>query len=198
MKSNQNDADPDRSGLRRRTVLSIGAGSIATFAGLGAFAGSAAAWDRLDAEFKGCSEVWLLVADADFEYDPPLVVNVIVADDDEAVCRPVEITEQNATTIPGQHGDSPLIKYSVAGGEKILGIIGASPTGNPLDCEFIENTHRCAQTPNTPSVYDADCYTDRSECSGTVDGPASGSADTHGNSGRFSHPSLPEAFGYDG
>jgi len=164
----------DRLPLTRRKLLSAGAGTATALAGLRAFAGPAAAWGRGDADLRGCSGGWVSVsregpACADGEgtkYDElddhpnnecPLRAEVIVADGQELECRPVYINEENATTIPGKYGDSPLVKYQVSGGEKILGVVGLSPSGTPNGADFVVNTNRCAQTPNTPSVYDADC-----------------------------------------
>lgn len=165
---NSDDAAEESSTLNRRKLLSISAGSAATLAGLGAVTGSAIGWEpSLDAEFKGCSEVWLLVSERDLNCDGqdpddcPLTVDVVVASGGEAICRSVTITPEKATTIPGQHGETPIIKYSVSGGEKILGVIGNSSKGNPLASETIQNTHRCTQTPHTPSFEDADCYGNR-------------------------------------
>lgn len=156
--------------LKRRTVLSIGAGTAGAVAGIGAFAGTAAAWDDLDADFRGCSQVRILASENDLnclgengeEFDGsndqcPLIVAVIVASGNDVECRPVEMTEENATTIPGQYGNRPLVRYRASGGEKILGIMGLSPSRNPLCSTLIENDNRCAETPNTPSIDEADC-----------------------------------------
>jgi len=167
----------DRLSLTRRKLLSVSAGTVTALAGLGALSGSAAAWERFGADFRGCSEVWIIVSENDLnclnsedkKYDElddypnnecPLRAKVIVADGPGLDCRHVYIDEENATTIPGKYGDSPLIKFQVSSGEKILGVVGLSPSGNPNEADFIPNTNRCAQTPNTPSVYDADCVPD--------------------------------------
>jgi len=48
--------------LNRRKVLSLGVGSAATIAKLSALAGSAGAWEPpLGADFRGCSEVWIIL-----------------------------------------------------------------------------------------------------------------------------------------
>lgn len=180
MRNDRDQEGGESTGLKRRRILSMGAGATAAAAGLGALSGTVGAWEGgLGADFRGCREVWLLVTENDLEFrdangerydglndEPPLVVYVVVADGDDAVCRTVEITHENATTIPGQYGDTPIVKYAVSGGEKILGVIGASPSRNPLDCEVIENDHRCTQSwkPKAPKFEEADCYADRYSC----------------------------------
>lgn len=164
------NADESRASLKRRRILSLSAGTAVSIAGIGAVTGSAAAWEDLDADFRGCSEVWILVSENDLNcvnengnaFDGPndqcpLIVDVIVASGSDVECRTVEITDENATTIPGQYGDRPVIKYRVTGNEKILGIIGYSPSRNPLCSELIENHNPCTETPNTPAIDDADC-----------------------------------------
>jgi hypothetical protein len=141
--------DGSSSGINRRTVLSLGVGTAVAATGLAAFTGIAAAWERFDADFRGCSEVWLIVSEEDLDFGPPLTANVVVATDGGTECRTVTIEEESATTIPGQYGDTPIVKYQVSGGEKILGVIGNSPSGNPLVSETVKNEHRCTKTPNT-------------------------------------------------
>jgi len=150
--------------VTRRRLLATGTGAVVGVTALGAVTGTAAAWQRLDADFRGCSEVWIVVGENDFDYDPNLQVDVIVAAGGEAVCRTVDITRENATTIPGQYGDNPIVKYSVSGGEKILGVVGRTPSGYLFPCQVHVNDHPCTQTPNTPSVEDADCYRDPADC----------------------------------
>jgi hypothetical protein len=154
----------DRSGLNRRRLLSIGGASVAGFAGLAVASGTAAAWERLEADFKGCGEVWIVVSDDEVGRKPPLTVNVVVDDDGEAVCQTVEITEEAATTVPRQYGDSPVVKHTVGDGKKILAILGNSQPGTPLKCEYIRNDHGCVETPNTADPDDAICVEDAVEC----------------------------------
>ena len=182
------ETDIDRAVIDRRTLLSRSAGTAAAVAGFGMFTGNAAAWTKLKADFRGCSEVWILAGENDFEcvdkngdpYDGPndkcpLVVKVVVATGSGIDCRTVEVEYEATTLIPGQYGDQPVIKYSVSGGEKILGIIGLSPSRNPVCADLIVNDHRCTQTPNTPSIYDAECVPcDEPSESATVSGPAGG------------------------
>lgn len=155
---NEEKRDESRN-LKRRRLLSIAGGTAATVSGLGAVAGTAAAWERLEVDFKGCSEAWIVISEE--ELGRGLEVDVIVTDDGEAVCESVEMTEENATTIPGRYGDAPVIKYRAPKGEKLLGVVGNSRVGNPLDSDTEINDHRCTRTPNTPSVDDASCYEDR-------------------------------------
>lgn len=154
--------------IKRRTLLASSAGLTVGAAGLGAFAGTVAAWDREDVDFKGCSEVWMIVGDRDLNYDPPVVAHVIVGTADGGTdCRLVEFTEENATTIPGQYGDAPIVKYTAGDDEKVLAVIhynyikgaeGDDRLAKP-SCLLV-NDHRCAQTPNTPDLYEADCVED--------------------------------------
>ena len=175
-----NESDDDGSTIDRRTLLKRSAGTAAAIAGLGAITGSAAAWADLEAHFRGCSEVWILAGEKDFKcQDPdgesyvrpknpnnecPLVVDVVVATGSGIDCRPVEFVDEAATRIPGQFDDRPVIKYSVSGGEKILGIIGLSPSRTPLCSDLRVNTNKCTQTPNTPSIFDSDCMPMNEEC----------------------------------
>jgi len=145
----------------RRDVLSAGVASAAALAGLGVLTGSATAWEREITDFRGCSEVWLVVGEHDlpsggaYPGQYPLTVDVVVDDGDEAVCRTLEITDEAATTIPGQYGDAPVVKYRVFTPEKILGVLWRNPAENPYWLAI--NDHPCAATPNALSVYDADC-----------------------------------------
>jgi len=148
--------------LDRRTALSAGVGAMATIAGFGALTGSAAAWDRFTVDFKGCSEVWIVVDEADLALEG-LTATVVVADDGDAVDREVEITEDQSTTIPGQYGDAPILKYQASSGKKVLGVIGNTTNGTPLECETAVNDHRCAETAFV-SIEDSDAYQNRIEC----------------------------------
>jgi hypothetical protein len=154
------DNDTPRLG-RRQVLRTIGAGTAVGVGGLGMFTGTAAAWDRKDVDFKGCSEVWLVVGANDIAYDPPAVARVVVAlPDGSTDCRDVEITADNTTSIPGQYGDAPVRKIMVNDGEKMLGVIfynyrSVDRFSSP-SC-IHTNDHRCASTPGTPSLEDADC-----------------------------------------
>lgn len=162
--------------FKRRSVLSAGVASGLALAGVGAFAGAVTAWSRFDVDFRGCSEVWLIVDDDDLQYadteewlDDPLYVEVIVESNGEAVCREVEFTEEKKTTIPGQYGDSPIVKFRAGGGEKILAVIKTAfnPDGDggarKVRFCYVENDHRCANTPNVADWRDADCYREMTE-----------------------------------
>jgi len=100
----------------------------------------------------------------------PLTVTVVVDDGSEAACRTIEITDEAATTIPGQYGDAPIVKYRVFPPEKILGVLWRNPVGNPR--WLAVNDHRCARTPGTPSASDAPCVPD-----GVPTTPPSGTQD---------------------
>lgn len=176
----QDNPEAESTKFNRRTVLSsLGVGAVGTVAGIGAFSGSARA-SSVGADFKGCSEVWIIITDKTDQtaltengfndvFDGPndkypQIVDVIVADGDDVECRCVELTEETVTTIPGKYGDTPLVKYRVSDGEKILAIIKNSPSRIPLDCNLRVNDHRCAE--NAPSYTEADCYKCRRPCSG--------------------------------
>lgn len=138
-------------------------------AGFGVFGGTAAAWVRHDIDFKGCTEVWQIVDKKDLDedkHDPPLVGHVIVESSGKAECREVEFTKENATKVPGQYGDDPVVKFEADDGEKILGVIMYNEKYDDSSNKFerprcvMKNEHRCAQTPNTPDIKDADCVGD--------------------------------------
>ena len=153
----------ERYSITRRTILRATAVAGSLTAGVAAFAGSAAAWQRFDVDFKGCSEVWLIVGDDDLDYDSygrdePLFVNVVIETNGGVECVKVEFTEETATTIPGQYGDSPLVKFSVGDDEKILAVVKYNHNDNAI-C-YVENEHRCANTPNVADWREADCYAD--------------------------------------
>lgn len=155
-----------RPSIARRTVLSAMGTAGIGLAGIGAFSGSALAWEEFGVDFRGCSEVWLVVGGEDLnwkenytERTKPLFVNVVVERDGEAECERVEFTEETATTIPGQYGDYPVVKFD--GGDKILAVIKYNHNSYAI-C-YVENPNQCAQTPNTPDWRDADCYEDLNE-----------------------------------
>ena len=49
----------------------------------------------------------MVVTEHDISYDPPAVVRVIVESDGEAVCREIEFTDENATSIPELYDEDP-------------------------------------------------------------------------------------------
>jgi hypothetical protein len=191
--------------LKRRTMLAATAGVTTAVAGFGVFGGTVSAWDRFAVDFKGCSEVWMVVGD-DLDYTPPTVAHVIVETEDGGTdCRVVEFTEDTATTVPGQFGDAPLVKYTVDDGEKVLAVLQYSRNnGGRFDkpsC-LIVNQHRCAQTPNTADLYEADCvqaaydghwdgtYWDSGDCAEKVvgrEGPSNGQQGSPGGRGAESN-----------
>jgi len=151
---------------RRRVMNMLGAGAAAVV-GLGSFAGSAAAWERNDVDFKGCSEVWIIVAKEDVLYKPPTVAKVIVeTSHGDLDCRAIEFTPETTTTIPGRYGDAPVYKYPADSGEKVLGVIIYNYTDdeeNPFkrdESPLRVNPNRCANTPGTPDPFEAPCVTD--------------------------------------
>lgn len=150
--------------LRRRKLLgTLAAGTALGVGGLGAFTGTATAWEKKEVYFKGCSEVWLVVGAGDTAHDPPAVVRVVVAlADGTTDCRDIELTAESTTTIPGQHGADSVRKVEVEDGEKVLGVVFYNYNEDPQErfssASCIDtNDNRCAQTPNTPSLEDADC-----------------------------------------
>lgn len=165
---------------RRRAMQAMGAGAGALVS-LGAFTGTVAAWERFDVCFRGCSEVWMIVGSGDVGRDPPTVAKVIVESNGEAVCRTVEFTTANATTMPGKFGDSPVVKYAPGGDDKILGVVEIDyGTDEPVWCVTV-NENTCATTPGTPTVWDADCVpadhptcSDGDYCGGTGGGRPNG------------------------
>lgn len=150
--------------VRRRKVLqTVGTSAAVGAVGLSAFTGTAAAWGRQTVDFKGCSEVWIVVDPDDINYKPPAVVRVVVAlPDGTAVCRDVEFTTENTTRIPGQYGAAPLRRVTVGDDEKVLGVVFYNYSEKEVErfsdasC-IVTNEHRCAMTPNTPSMEDAGC-----------------------------------------
>lgn len=121
MTPDETGQDRGRQSLTRRAVLSIGAGATAAGLGIGGFAGTAAAWERLAVDFRSESQVWLIVGD-DLHYDPPVVAHVVVDTGHEVECRLVEFTAENATTVPDEYGDTPVVKHD-ASGETVLGVV---------------------------------------------------------------------------
>ena len=149
----------------RRTVLrTLGVGTTALLS-VGTLSGTAAAWERNDIDFKGCSEVWIIVAPKDIDpkiYHPPTVAHVIVSTaDGDLECRMQEFTPETTTTIPGRYGDAPVLKYAPPSGEKVLGVIiynySDSTDRFERNSPLTPNPHRCANTPGTPDPTDAPC-----------------------------------------
>lgn len=61
----KNDRGNDRLYVNRRTLLrtlGVGAGAMS---GLGVISSSVLAWERIQVQFLGCSEVWIAVDDVD-------------------------------------------------------------------------------------------------------------------------------------
>ena len=104
--TDSNDASGSPLFDRRRVLSAIGAGGAA-FAGIGAFAGTAAAWERLDVNFRDCSEAWIIVDEEDLNYEkygreePLSVTAVVETAEGEVECRSIEVTEESTTTVPG-------------------------------------------------------------------------------------------------
>lgn len=176
---------------RRQLLRSIGAGAAVGVGGLAAATGPASAWDRKDVEFKGCSEVWLIVGTDDVTaYDPPAVVRVVVATaEGTTVCRDIELTGENTTMIPGQYGAAPVRKVTAGEGEKILGVIfyNYQPDRFSSASCIHTNDNTCAQTPNTPSIEDADCVETARENGGYDCTTATSTPDRGGNPSRSRH-----------
>lgn len=154
----------DRFGLNRRRLLGALGGGAAAIAGLGVLSSPVLAWDRDDVAFRGCSEVWITVAAVDITFDPPAVADVIVQTAaDTLECRRQFFTPETTTTIPGQFGDDPVLKYEIADGEKILGVIvynykksngGINPN---IEHPLFVNPNNCASTPDALDPEDAPC-----------------------------------------
>lgn len=163
--------DNDSPGLERRQVLrTIGAGTALGVGGLSMFTGTAAAWERKDVDFRGCSEAWLVVNAEDIGHDPPSVVRVVVAlPDGSTDCRNIELTATNTTLIPEQYGISPVRKVTVADGEKVLGVIfynyQSADRFSSASC-IHTNDQRCASTSLAPSVEDAQCVQEARDIGG--------------------------------
>lgn len=144
--------------LNRRSALSalgVGAGTVV---GLGAFSGTATAWERFDVCFQDCSEVWMIVDDEDIGNGH--FAEVIVESDGEAVCRRVEFTEANATKTE-EFGDSQVVKYDL--GEEDDKILGVQEWNDGMEkatyCVWV-NDNECANAANTPDVHSAPCVPD--------------------------------------
>jgi len=169
-----------RLSFNRRTVLTTAGTAVLGLGAVGVFSGTAAAWDSFEVDFKGCSSVWFIVSQSDLDYIPPVFVKVIVEDDDgNVVCRKQEFSDETATTIPGQHGDKPVVKFD-GGGDKILAVIKYNDKEEPVPFCYVENTNQCAQTPNVADWRDADCYKEMPQryqdvlCDSTPDGNGNG------------------------
>ena len=92
---------------------------------------SAGAWERKIADFRGCSEVWIVSGELDFsrsedypnDYPEHPSVTGVVAEDGDAVCHTVPVLEELATTISGHYGNSPVIKYRAVGADAVLSVL---------------------------------------------------------------------------
>jgi len=160
--------------LCRRKLLAAGVSAATALTGVTAITGTAAAWTTLKAEFDGCSEVSIIVGEQDLDFEktegnryggdavrPPLVVDVVLADESEVHAEQVEITSEVATTMPGQHGGRPVVRFRARDGKRILGVIGNSPSREPLKTATIVNTNRCARIPGMPSIEASERYQNR-------------------------------------
>lgn len=179
---------------RRGSLIAAGTG-VGAVAGIGAISGSVAAWKRNDIDFKGCSEVWIIVAPEDIDpdtYDPPTVAHVIVERSDGTLdCRLQEFTAETTTTIPGQYGDAPVLKYAPPSSEKVLGVIiynySSSEDRFHRNSPLTLNPNRCADTPRTPDASDAPCAENTYLSTEYIqDGPGRGSSNG-GNSRDGNH-----------
>ncbi|NHN43184.1 hypothetical protein G9C85_16325 [Halorubellus sp. JP-L1] len=180
-RTNGTDSDPDIAdstpgspgSTTRRRLLSLAAGSAAAATAVGGLASSARAWKQRIVEFKGCSEVWLVASPGDLadgaalsRSKPPVWQVVVALPGGGTECREQYATHDAATRVPGQYGDSPVLKYAVDDGEKILGIVTYNRTDSPWadrlespSC-YVINEHRCANTPGTPAFESASCIPD--------------------------------------
>jgi len=153
-----------KSSTRRTVLRTLSIGTTALL-GTATLSGTASAWERNDIDFKGCSEVWIIVAPADIDpdiYDPPTVAHVVVETDDGTLdCRLQEFTPETTTTIPGQYGDAPVLKYAPPSGEKVLGVViynyASSTDRFERNSPLTLNPNRCANTPETPDPTEASC-----------------------------------------
>lgn len=141
----------------------LGVGSVSTGLGMGLLPENTEAWEQFIVDYKGCSEVWLVVSKADLQYNPPATAHVIVTSGESTDCILVEFTEERSTTIPGQYGTDPVVKVNAPMGEKILAVIeynipypGDDRFSRPRCPQF--NDHRCANTPNVPDYREAICF----------------------------------------
>jgi len=168
------DASDTEAAIGRRELLTAAASAATAAVGVTALSGTAAAWTTLRAEFDGCSEVTILVSEQDVAFEktegnryggenvrPPLVVDVVLADGDGVSYEPVEVTPESTTTIPGQYGGNPVLRYRARTDERILGIIGNSPSRGPLRTATVVNTNRCARVPGLPTIEDSERYQQR-------------------------------------
>jgi hypothetical protein len=160
--------------VSRRELLAAGASAATAVAGVTALTGTAAAWNTLEATFDGCSEVVIVVSEQDVAFEraegdryggenvrPPLVVDVGLTDGDDVYHDPVEVTPASTTTVPGQHGGRPVLRYRARADERILGVIGNSPSREPLAAATIVNTNPCARVPGMPSIEESQRYQNR-------------------------------------
>ena len=79
-------------------------------------------------EFKGCGEVW-------FVFEEPFENAIAVDVETTAGWQSVDLSGDDLQRVPGQFGESPLVKWRVRGNEKILGVAtSAGTTDNPHEC----------------------------------------------------------------
>ena len=186
------DDQPDtdqRGPTRRKALAALGAGA-GTLAGVGVFSSSVAAWDRFDVCFDGCSEVSMIVSESDIDLGgtdkPPAVAKVIVSTETGLECRAIEFTAENATTMPAQFGDFPVVKYTVPAGEKIVGTleynyspdenarfddpvwcVNANPNACATECDGDGNVtllQDLSEAACVPADYDAEYPTSANVC----------------------------------
>lgn len=159
--------DADELAMNRRSLLRrTGAGTLA-LVGFASATGTATA-HTLEADFKGCSEVWLLVVDPGEWEEPEVREGVLCASvcyyDESAgsvATEEVCFSREDVTTIPGQHGDTELYKYRPPDEEdKVLAV-------NSHRGDVLCNDHRCAQNVEN-TCFDGEC---ESESTGPRDPP---------------------------
>ena len=79
-------------------------------------------------EFKGCGEAW-------FVFEEPFEGTLEVAVETTAGWQSVEVDGDSLRRVPGQFGDSPLVRWRVRGDEKVLAVeTAAGITDNPHEC----------------------------------------------------------------
>ena len=142
----------------RRQLLALVGGAGAVGVGVASVAGASGSRDDfnygltgnvpieeqipVDIDFKGCSEVWI-VLEAYLQAGDEFIVTICVYNEATGEFDPVEVTVDNddLETVPGEWGDRPLFKWSVEDDYQIPGKIVAVAID---DGEFVENEHRCA------------------------------------------------------
>lgn len=120
-----------RRSVLRRTAMT---GSTLAIGGV-ALSGTAAATDSIikAVEFKGCSEVWIVLKRPRSIYPTIKIFNDKTKRfEDRDLC----VMKGDFTRIPGQFGDCPVFKFSVPEGFKIVGVRGIGS---------FDNMNRCAE-----------------------------------------------------